>query len=225
MIVKRKVPLVNEEFYHIFSRSIFKFQVFTNDRNFERFTTAIEFFNYKQNAMAFSKFNINSFQAQKQFKNEYFTKENQLTEIIAFCLMPTHLHLLLKQLQENGISQMVGNALNSYSKYFNTKLDRTGPLWESKFKNVLVDSDEQLLHLTRYIHLNPVSAHLVEHPKDWQFSSYDEYVNPKQENRICEFEKYIDMNAKDYEKFVMDRKDYQRELSKIKKHLLEPYFG
>ena len=223
--MKRKIPLVSGEFYHIISRSIEKFKIFNNAQAFARFQSAIEFFNFNQKNILFAHFICRSFKTKKQIRDTYFTEDNQLAEIIAYCLMPTHIHLLLKQLQDNGISQMMGNALNSYSKYFNTKLGRTGPLWQGRFKNILVNSNEQLLHLTRYIHLNPVSAHLVEHSKDWKFSSYGEYVNPKQKNRICGFEKYIDMNGKEYEKFVMDRKDYQRELSKIKKSFNKSYTG
>ena len=66
--------------------------------------------------------------------------------------------------------------LNSYTRYFNEKIKRKGPLWEGRFKKVLVNSDEQLLHLTRYVHLNPVSAGIVEKPEDWPCSSYREYI-------------------------------------------------
>ena len=222
----RKDQLVNGEFYHIFSRSIAGFEIFHNHFDYNRFILALRFYNNKALPVKFSEFLSLSDENKLKFKEKYLQNiKDQKAQIIACCLMPTHIHLLLKQIKDKGISLLMGDLLNSCTRYFNLTHKRKGPLWESTFKNVLVDSDEQLLHLTRYIHLNPVSAHLVEHPKDWQFSSYDEYVNPKQENRICEFEKYIDMNAKDYEKFVMDRKDYQRELSKIKKHLLEPYFG
>ncbi len=78
--------------------------------------------------------------------------------------MPTHIHLILKQLKEDGISAYMSKILNSYTCYFNRRTKRKGPLWESRFKRVEVTSDEQLLHLTRYIHLNPVTAHIVEEP-------------------------------------------------------------
>jgi len=148
--------------------------------------------------------------------------KEKLVQIIAYCLMPTHVHLVLKQLEENGISIFMGNILNSYSRYFNTKHKRKGPLWEGRFKNVLVDNDEQLLHLTRYIHLNPATAYLVDKPEDWTMSSYKEYLlEANKDNRICEYDDILDINTPSYKTFVEDRVSYQRELVSIKKLLLE----
>ena len=136
--------------------------------------------------------------------------------------MPTHLHIVAKQLDEKGISEMLGMALNSYAKYFNTKYNRKGTLFTGRFKNVSVENDGQLLHLTRYIHLNPVTAGLVDKPESWQYSSYMEYVQPKEvDNPLSRFEGLIDDKPADYQKFVEDHKDYQRELALIKAQVLE----
>ncbi|MEE8423717.1 MAG: transposase, partial [Thermodesulfobacteriota bacterium] len=143
-----------------------------------------------------------------------------LVEVIAFCLMPTHLHLILKQMKENGISSFMGNTLNSYTRSFNTKYKRKGPLWEGRFKSVLVDSDEQLLHLTRYLHLNPVTAYLVNKPEEWSASSYQEYVSKVNNNRICKFDDLLEIDPAAYREFVSDRVSYQRELASIKELLL-----
>jgi putative transposase len=102
--------------------------------------------------------------------------------------MPTHFHAILKQLSSDGISIMMRKILDSYSRYFNIKNKRKGPLWESRFNRIVLKSDDELLHLTRYIHLNPVTAYLVEKPEDWPFSSYNEYIgNIKKEEGICNF--------------------------------------
>ncbi len=135
--------------------------------------------------------------------------------------MPTHIHLILKQLKQNGISKMLGDTLNSYSRYFNTRHQRKGPLWESRFHNVLIKTDEQLLHLTRYLHLNPVSASLCDNPKDWPYSSYHEYLRLKREFPICQFDELLDIQPEKYQQFVQERAGYQRVLSKIKELLLE----
>lgn len=110
---------------------------------------------------------------------------------------------------------------NSYSHYFNNRHKRKGPLWESKFKNIRVETVEQLLHLTRYIHLNATSAGLVDNPEDWRWSSYNEYLVG--EENICRFKDIINIDTKDYREFVEDRKDYQKEISRIKALLLENY--
>lgn len=139
-------------------------------------------------------------------------------DLIAYCLMPTHYHLVLSALSDNGISKYLQQLLNSYAKYFNIKYKRKGPLWESRFDSVHVTTDEQLLHLTRYIHLNPTSAGLVNTPIDWRYSSLREYLTYNKDN-ICNFSQYVDLSKINYKKFVYDRIDYQKTL-KIIQHLL-----
>jgi putative transposase len=112
--------------------------------------------------------------------------------------------------------------LESYSSYFNAKHKRKGPLWESKFKNILVDSDEQLNHLVRYVHLNPTTARHVESPEEWLFSSYREYIGEISDNqKVCQFDDILDIKPNSYRKFVTDQVSYQRELAQIKKLLFD----
>lgn len=156
------------------------------------------------------------------FHHKHFTSRNNLVEIIAYCFMPTHIHLILRQLKKDGISSFMSRVLNSYTRYFNVKNKRKGPLWESRFKNVEVITDEQLLHLTRYIHLNPVTANLVEDPHDWSFSSYKEYLGKKKlEECICNYSRLLEIVPEDYKKFVSARKDFQWELAELKELFLE----
>ena len=126
------------------------------------------------------------------------------------------------QYGDKGISIFMSNILNSYTRYFNSIIKRKGPLWESKFKYVRVKKDEQLLHLTRYIHLNPVTAYIVEKPELWEYSSYNEYCGkiPVAE-RICNWEEMLDIEAESYIDFVENNIDFQRELAKLKDILIE----
>jgi putative transposase len=112
--------------------------------------------------------------------------------------------------------------LDSYTRYFNKKINRKGPLWESKIKKVKVISQEQLLHLTRYIHLNPTTAGLVKKPEEWQYSSYREYIG-LENTKMCVKERFFDFSKKEYKKFVEDRTDYQKSLNLIKNIILEQF--
>jgi putative transposase len=153
-------------------------------------------------------------------------KENDLlVSVVAYCIMPTHIHLLLKQIREKGIEKYMGKVLNAFSRYFNEKHHRRGPLWTGRFNNVLVNTDEQLLHLTRYIHLNPVSAGLIGKPEEWQHSSYSEYTDESSNTNLCNFNTVINMDQKQYKKFVNDGKDYQKSLALIKNTLIDDYTG
>lgn len=153
--------------------------------------------------------------------NDYLSEKTKSVDIIAYCLMPTHIHLIFKQLEDNGISRSVNNILNSYTRYFNIKHKRKGPLWESRFKSKRIESDEQLLHLSRYIHLNPVTAFLSDKPESWQYSSYKEFLGIKETPTFCNFTNHINIFPADYKKFTEDRISYQRELAKIKDLLTE----
>ena len=129
--------------------------------------------------------------------------------------MPDHYHLLLKVLKENMLSKYISDVENSFSRFFNIKLKRKGPIWESRFKAVRVKTNEQLLHVSRYIHLNPTSSNLVEKPEDWIFSSYKSFITKSE--IINKTMNEISISDRDlYKKFIEGNIDYQRKLKKIR---------
>ncbi|MBM2820389.1 MAG: hypothetical protein HW405_149 [Candidatus Berkelbacteria bacterium] len=222
----RKDNLSTGHYYHIFSRSIAKYVVCNNSEEYSRFIELLKMYRYANFNYKYSRFIELDENYQKSIIQSLIKENNLLVEIVAFCLMPTHIHLLLKQVADNGISKYISNVLNSYSRYFNNKHKRTGPLWSGRFKNVLIKDDDQLLHLTRYIHLNPTSAGLTHKVSEWPYSSYLEYIDDKAiKANICSFENLFDFDAKGYKKFVLDHKDYQKEISKIKKIIVDDYIG
>jgi len=219
----RKDKLIEGEIYHIFSKSIAGFKIFNSYANSARMLATIRYYQMKNLTKKFSIF-IRSERLKKE--QDYFYNflqgKEKLVEIIAYCLMPTHLHLILKQLKRNGISIFMNDILNSYTRYFNVKAGRKGPLWESRFKNVLVKTDEQLIHLTRYMHLNPVTAYLVDKPQNWEFSSYREYLGKaSEEDIVCRYEDLLNIQPDSYKEFVNDQIDYQRSLAAIKDLMLD----
>lgn len=220
----RKDPLEIGEVYHVFTRSIADFRIFNNENDFLRMQQIIKYYKVANDAK-FSDFLATTMVVKKGFNNAFAitSKDKEdLVQIIAYCLMPTHIHLILKQLAKNGIPKYMNDILNSYTRYFNTQHKRKGPLWESRFKNVLVRTDEQLFHLTRYLHLNPVTAKIVNNPENWAFSSYGEYLSKITDiTAICQFDDILEIEPSSYRKFVCDRISYQRELAKIKKLILD----
>lgn len=209
----RTVSLVNESFYHIFNRGVEKRTIFTDDRDKNRFLKTLSYYQYLGPKPRLSIFNP---LIHKELKTD------KIIEIVAFCLMPNHFHLLLKQNHDKGISEFLSKLSNSYSKYFNTKHKRVGPLFQGEFKAVLVESDEQLLHLSRYVHLNPFVSGLVTNLRDYPWSSYLEYLHadPKRPGgvgSVLEFFKSPD----EYERFVLDHQDYAQSLELIKHQILE----
>ena len=130
--------------------------------------------------------------------------------------MPDHYHLLVKILDKKSFIKYINNLEASFTRYFNIKFKRKGPLWQSAFKSVHVKNNEQLLHLSRYIHLNPTTAGLTDSPEKWVFSSYWQYINDDGllKNILTEIS-ISDKNI--YKIFVENRVDYQKKLSLIKK--------
>jgi len=219
----RKDPLVVGEVYHVYNKSIADYIIFNNDSEYTRMMNVIRYYQGGKPAVKFSDYIRSAGVTDGYPKIDIsIPDQKKLVEIIAYCLMPTHPHLILKQLKEKGISVFMNHIQNSYTRYFNTKHRRRGPLWEYQFQNRLIKTDEDLLHMTRYIHLNPVTARLVDKPEQWRWSSYKEYLlETKDKAKICKFADILDIKPSSYREFVNDRISYQRELAKIKDLLID----
>lgn len=216
--------MVNGHVYHVISRSIAKFEVFNDTQDYDRIVELMDFYQFTDFIFKYSNFLRLTVGAQAKLIQNIKKTSSSLVQIIVYCVMPTHVHIVLKQLKKNGISKYMARVLNGYTRYFNIKHHRKGPLWDGRFRSILVSADEQLLHLTRYIHLNPVSAGIVATPNLWLYSSFNEYIG-KSTNSRCNYESIIEFNPAKYRKFVLDRASYQKELSKIKRIILEDYTG
>lgn len=213
---RRKEILVVGEIYHIVNRSLSEIPIFQDKYSVNRFLKTIKYYLSSNPKISYSDSDINS-----NDSCVTSSSSNNLVTILAYCLMPNHFHFVLKQEKDNGIRIFIQKLINSYSHFYNLKNKRKGPLFEGVFKAVRVETEEQLLHLSRYIHLNPVSSFLVEHPKDYQYSSFSSYMG---KDNPFEIDTTIIMSGfsspKKYEEFVLSRKDYQRKLEEIK-HLLK----
>lgn len=206
------------EFWHIFNKSIANFGIFSDFNNSYRFTNTFSYYNNKLILESYSK----ALKKTSKLINEriIYPKTNSICKILSYCIMPDHYHFLLKILEDNSLSQLINNIENSFTRYFNIKFNRKGPLWQSAFKSVEIKSNTQLLHVSRYIHLNPTTNRLVNTPEDWLLSSYKDFVSDK--NLLNSFMKEISIdNIGDYKKFVENNIEYQRELKHIKKLILE----
>ena len=204
------------EVYHILNRSVQKLPIFQGKRECNFFLEAMEYYLQVEPPVKFSLYKTN--------KDRFNIKkdDNFLVSVIAYCLMPNHFHLILKQLAEEGIKKYIQRLTNSFAHYYSKKYESSGHLFGGNFKAVHVGSDEQLWHLSRYLHLNPVSGYLVENPEDYLFSSYGIYLGEKKSNFVdpsLVMENFSSPGK--YKSFVEDRKDYQRVLEEIKRLTLE----
>lgn len=113
--------------------------------------------------------------------------KNRLVELVHFCLMPNHFHLLVREVADDGISKYMQRVLTAYTKYFNIRHNKTGHLFQGGYKSVWVENDEQLMYLSSYIHKNPSELKGwkgKEHEYYW--SSYYDCLHENRFDRLLE---------------------------------------
>lgn len=143
----RKRQFITDQYYHIFNRG----------------NEARTIFFEKDNYLFFLK------------RLSHYLMNSEIV-LICYCLMPTHFHLLMRQGESTSISTLMSSLGTSFAKAINKRYDRVGHLFQGRFQHRFIDKTEYLLHLTRYIHMNPVKSNLVDSPEDWEFSSYRDFI-------------------------------------------------
>lgn len=217
-MVYRYDDLAPGEVYHICTHGVDKKNILRDKADYERCLALLKH--------CLPQGVIQSYSIAKRLKNEIeLTPSGRgLVDILGYCLMNNHFHLLIRENIDDGTSLYMQRLLGSYAKYFNLRYKRSGPLFMGRFKAVLVNSDEQLLHVSRYIHLNPYVAHMVEDPLVYSWSSLGNYIGAIA-TKICHTELISKMmDSKAYLEFVKDEADYAR-ATEDSKHLLLDYEG
>jgi putative transposase len=214
----RFTPFVNNHYYHIFNRGVERRPMFTNKREYDRFFLAMSYYRFSKPPIKLSMFLSMAKTRRESLIKEMNTHPDILVTIIAYALMPNHFHILLRQEQDGGIRQFLSKLTNSYSKYYNTKHNRVGPLIQGPFKAILVESDEQLIHVSRYIHLNPVVSAVIEIKQltTYPYTSLPSYTTNK--NSIVDTGIILGFFKKPslYHSFLLDQIDYAKKLNDFK---------
>ena len=223
MTTFRKIVFRNEQIYHVFNRGVERRTVFTNRKELERAKQLIKFYRHKDIPIRFSQV-MNQPEEIKNKILEKLYRTNQQVDIISYCLMPNHFHFILKQNTENGVARFISNFTNAYTKYFNTKHKRIGPLFQGIFKALIVETDKQLIHLSRYIHLNPVSSSIIKEDQltIYPYSSLMEYLLLSNDE-ISKTDVVLSMfkTSEKYRDFVINQLEYAKRLDEIKHLVLE----
>ncbi len=208
----RVVPFVNGEYYHVFNRGVAAMPIYRNARDYGRFMRTMLYYQIEGPKPRLSLFK----------PTKVFLKNKKIVDVICYCFMPNHFHFLIRQKKDGGITEFVSKISNSYTKYFNTKNQRYGPLLQGEFKAVHIDTNEQLIHVSRYIHLNPIVGFVTSDLSTYKWSSFPEYEGEANAS-ICAKEIILDQfpSMEDYKQFVLDQEDYARKLEIIKHQLLD----
>ncbi|MEI8096831.1 MAG: transposase [Candidatus Moraniibacteriota bacterium] len=186
----RKTIFAEGEFYHIYNRGTEKRTIFLDEQDFLRFLQSLEEFNTLDPVGGIFQ---NSF-LKKQLRgstsklDNSFKQKEKLVNIVAYCLNPNHYHLILQQVSEKGIEKFMQRLGTGYTMYFNNKNERTGALFQGKFKAVHIDSNIYLLHVSAYVNLNDQVHQLRGSTSK---SSWIEYTKKNNKGGICEKESVL----------------------------------
>lgn len=181
------VPWFPESSCHITARGNRKSEIFRDKEDLKHYLMLME-------------------EALKYFEYDEF-------EIFCYCLMSNHIHMLIKT-KDKAPGQFIGRIHARYAKYFNRKYDYIGHLFQGRYHGEFIKSNRQMLETSRYIHLNPVKANMVQWPEEYEWSSYNMYIGLKKENLISSSKilDYFEMESReklyrDYVESAMENKD------------------
>ena len=176
--MKDLIILQTGEYYHIYNRGVDKRVVFIDDEDFWKFFDCLRdlnnetYYEERLNALGISKDNpkeLNSFDFKRL--GSFIKEQEKIVEIISYSLNPNHFHLILKQLKDNGISNFMQRVGTSYTNYFNKKYDRSGALFQGRFKKIHIDNERYLQWLIGYVNGN-IEIHGLGKVSDYPWSSY-----------------------------------------------------
>lgn len=176
----RSTPILSDMYYHVFNRGNQKQKIFLDTSDYSRFLFLILHF---QSPVTFDHLGRHVIHYAKHRSFKVSDKDVQRIisdrhiELLNFCIMPNHFHLTVHNLTEEGLSQYMHRVSNAYAKYFNTKYDKTGHVFQGVYKAIGITQDEQLTYLSAYIHRNSKELKFwdgKEHEYPWSsFQDYD----------------------------------------------------
>lgn len=216
----RKTRLITGEYYHVYNRGTDKRAIFLDDYDFRRFLQSMEEFNTLQP--------IGSIYENSFLKEEHVlgnrTSKSPLINILCYCLNRNHIHLILKQVANSGISEFMKRVGGGYTKYFNNKYKRNGVLFQGRFKASHIETNEYLLHASVYVNLND---HLHTQENDFNsISNKTSWRNYTEENfsgasPTCSTQMILSQfsTKKEYESFAIATLHNIREKKQMDKEL------
>ena len=207
----RKVNLVSGEYYHIYNRGNSKQKIFHDNEDYFRFMSLLYACNSKNNFRVFT--------LTKEESPYDFERGKQLVSIGAHCLMSNHFHIIITQIDNNGISKFMQKVTTAYVMYYNKKYKRTGGLFEGKFKSKHLNDERYLKYIFSYIHLNPIKIiqkdwkeigiknkkEAIEYLRNYQYGSYLDYLGIKRVQNMI-------LNTEAFPKYFPNKKLFLKEI-------------
>jgi len=192
---------IPEAYYHIYNRGVEERIIFQEKNDYIVFLSLLKRY-------------LSQEPAKDRAGREYPNYHKEIT-LLAFCLMPNHFHFLVYQHEKDAITKLLRSLCTAYTMYFNKKYKRVGHLFQSRFKASIIEKDSYLLHISRYIHLNPANY------KKWEFSSLPYYLGRSRAEWLDSRPILELFEDGPYVKFLEDYEDHKKMLEEIKKSLAD----
>ncbi len=207
----RKVSFVPGEYYHIYNRGNSKQKIFTDKNDYQRFVDLLYAVNSED------KFNFSD--SIKGISVYERSPKDKLISIGAYCLMPNHFHILVTPLSEEGLSRFMQKLSTAYAMYFNKKNNRTGSIFEGKFKAEHLKDDIYLKYIFSYIHLNPIKLiqkdwkeiglrdkqKAIDYLNNYKYSSFLDYLDKERNENLI-------LKKKDFPDYFLNKKGFIKEI-------------
>jgi len=189
----RKNPFISDQYYHIYNRGVDKRDVFMSKKDLYRFMLSVKEFNTTCPTGSIrdcrrDKYDSNTKRLYKR------RKESVLVSIVCYCFNPNHFHFILKQEVDGGISEFLKRLLGGYTKYFNLVHNRSGSLFQGRFKSHLINDDQYFLKIFPYVNVNYLIHNIPSEKRHLTIASDKEYermnfdiVSKKEANNLLEF--------------------------------------
>src|SRR3989344_3225041 len=190
-----------QEYYHVYNRGVEKRIIFIDDNDYAVFLGLLKKYLSGEN--------------HNTGNRHIFENLSGQVDLLAYCLMPNHFHLLLYQITEDGVTKLMRRVITGYVMYFNNRYQRVGSLFQGRYKASRINADTYLHHISRYIHLNP------DDYRSWAYSSYSVYMGAKKTKWVNTgpILGLFNDDRKEYQEFLDDYVDTKAELAILKHQL------
>jgi len=185
---------VKEGIYHIYNRGVEKRKIFLDQQDYRIFLYYLKAYLTSPDTQSKPPRIIS------QLRSNFDLYKN--IELFGYVLMPNHFHFLVRQLSEDAVTELMKRLTSAYVKYFNDKYKRVGPLFQGRYKGILITKDEYLLHLSSYIHINPIELpdySKIKELENYPYSSYSDYIGKRNTSYV--FRDFI-LNYMEGDKFA-----------------------
>jgi putative transposase len=165
-------------YYHIYNRGVEKRIIFQDNEDYKTFLSYLKFYLSPPEIETEVTSDLRGLSSQviKTSPSKVLKNYQEEIELLAYCLMPNHFHLLVKQNSDYSIGSFMSSLSTKYVRYFNTRHKRVGHLFQDRYKAVKIDSEEQWIYLSKYIHRNPCEDSPRRSLSDYPYSSYANYL-------------------------------------------------